>query len=237
MPIPVIAAALAGVQHDVVADFVGRFGEDENPGDEIRQRVLGGEADGDGEHAGGRQPRGHVHAPGLEREVQRNREDDQEREVFEQRQGLPADQLLVVGMSHRGLEQNPRQAHEEHRPDENVGGLEDGYRGALNASAEGRHRQRDRQPHHQNRVKNRLVQDGDNFAVNLEAGFASEPQQAPFDDRGEKICGGDGAEQDDGPLNPRSPLERRQRIQDADLERVHQGRSFLRSRVSRLEVS
>ena len=88
MPMWVISPALAGIQHDEIADLVGRVGHDEDAGKQVGEGILGGETDGDTDDAGGCQPRGHVDVPGGEDDVHRHHHDGDKSDVLKQRQGL-----------------------------------------------------------------------------------------------------------------------------------------------------
>ena len=80
-------AAQAVLEHDEVAELVGGVGDDEDAGEEVGERVLGGEADGDADDAGGGEPAGEVERPGDHDQVDRGAGQEDLGQHGEQREG------------------------------------------------------------------------------------------------------------------------------------------------------
>ena len=112
-------AALLTVEHDVVAQPVRRVREDEDAREQVGQRVPGGEADGDADDAGRRQPRGQVDLPGHQNDVDAGTDDQQAAQDLVQRDRLGLDPAEVVGVARQrvadGVADAPQRAHPEER--------------------------------------------------------------------------------------------------------------------------
>ncbi len=129
-------AAFPTVEDDEVADLVGPVGQDGHSGEQVGQRVLGGEGEGETDDPGRRHQAGHVDVPDEQDRVEAGDEDHHRAGVGEQRLGgLLHHAEAVLVLAHRGQKQ-PQEAQAEGEPDDDEDRLHHQDRVALRRGAE-----------------------------------------------------------------------------------------------------